>query len=155
VVIELFQAGRTDLEASGEAAEVQFALDERDGVACLGQAEGRGQTEGAAAQHADARAWRQAHGAGVGVGGVAAAMVICQVKPPAVPLASRTRTRTLCVPLGRFWLVWMAHSRGECLSICAPASAPLTDSEAEARSAPRPMSTAESVTGAPAGTCAF
>src|SRR5262249_19779404 len=41
----------------------------------------------------------------------------------------------------------------ERLSIWAPASAPLTDSEADARSAPRPMSTAERVTGPPAGTC--
>src|SRR5579871_2438558 len=46
----------------------------------------------------------------------------------------------------------MVQSRGERLSICAPASAPLTESDAEARSAVLPTRTAESVTGAPAGT---
>jgi len=40
----------------------------------------------------------------------------------------------------------------ERLSICAPASAPLTLSEADSRSAPRPTSTADRATGAPAGT---
>src|SRR5579859_7963364 len=39
------------------------------------------------------------------------------------------------------------------LSICADASAPLTVSEAVWRSAPRPTSTADRVTGASAGTC--
>src|SRR2546423_717495 len=47
----------------------------------------------------------------------------------------------------------MVQSRGERLSIWAPASAPLTDSEADARSAPRPTRTAESSTGLASGTC--
>src|SRR5438132_5409406 len=45
----------------------------------------------------------------------------------------------------------MVQSLAVRLSICAPASAPLTDSDAVARSALRPTSTAESVTGWPAG----
>src|SRR5579859_599775 len=50
------------------------------------------------------------------------------------------------------WLVWIDHSRAVRLSIWAPTSAPLTDNEAEARSAPRPTRTADRATGAPAGT---
>src|SRR6266849_1635265 len=50
------------------------------------------------------------------------------------------------------WLAWIDHSRAVRLSISAPTSAPLTHSDAEARSAPRPTSTADSATGAPAGT---
>src|SRR5262249_24723924 len=101
-----------------------------------------------------ARTIGQAHCAGGG-GGSGSPTTICQVKPPAAPLASRTCTRTVWLPFGRVWLVWMAHSRGERLSICAPVSAPLTDSEAEGGAAPGRMSTAERVTGAPGGTCAF
>src|SRR5207253_8901255 len=46
----------------------------------------------------------------------------------------------------------IGHSRGVRLSIWAAASAPFTVSDAVARSAPRPTSTADSVTGASAGT---
>src|SRR6266851_7509504 len=49
----------------------------------------------------------------------------------------------------------MVQSRGERLSIWAPASAPFTDSEADARSAVRPTRTAESATGSVAGTRAL
>src|SRR5689334_22450196 len=46
----------------------------------------------------------------------------------------------------------MVQSRAERLSICAPASAPLTESVADARSAPLPTSTADMVTAPPSGT---
>jgi hypothetical protein len=55
------------------------------------------------------------------------------------------------VPGVSVWLVWIIQSRGERLSICAPVSAPFSDSDAEARSEVRPTSTAETVTGPLAG----
>src|SRR5260370_11444880 len=90
-----------------------------------------------------------------GLGGGSSPTANCQVNPPAAPLASRTSTFAVWVPAVSFWLVWIDHSRGERLSICAPASAPLTVNVAVARSAPRPTSTADRVTGASAGTWPF
>src|SRR5919204_4876518 len=49
----------------------------------------------------------------------------------------------------------MAHWRGLLLSISGATSAPSTARVAAARSAPRPTSTADTVTGAPRGTLVF
>ena len=59
------------------------------------------------------------------------------------------------MPLPTARLAWMVQSRAERLSTWAAASAPSMDSEAAARSAPRPTRTADRVTGAPAGTRVF
>ena len=48
-----FEMARTDRESCRQSAELGFALDQRDAPAALGQAQGGGQPQRAAAQHAN------------------------------------------------------------------------------------------------------